>query len=59
MNRLTEYDIWTDSDGRARATLSTKVFVDDSDAPYGYEKHQVRLDASSKRSAMNMFRKLR
>lgn len=51
-----EYDIWSAADKRITSTVSTKAFVDDSDAPYSFEKHEIRVIANSKKDAIKQFR---
>lgn len=55
---MNEFDVWTDDSGNITATEVTARFVDDSDAPYGYCHHAMRLSALSKRSAMAKYRAL-
>lgn len=54
-----ECDVWTDDDGHVTATRAITAFVDDSDAPYGYCRHGIRVNVSSKRDAMTLYRSLR
>lgn len=46
------YDIWTDYDGHRTARPATAPFVTDADAPYGFYKHEVRVDAANAREAL-------
>lgn len=56
---MIEFDVWTDYDGNVTATEAVSKFVDDSDAPYGYCRHAIRLNAPSKRNAMAQYRALK
>jgi hypothetical protein len=53
-----EWDVWTDDDGRVTATIAIAAFVDDSDAPYSFCRHAIRIAATGKRDAMAAYRKL-
>ena len=54
-----EFDVWASSDGRIIATPATKQFVDDTDAPYTYHRHELRVTASSRRDAVARYNALR
>jgi hypothetical protein len=54
-----EFDVWTDEDGNVTATKAVARFLDDSDAPYCYCRHAIRLDAANKRSAIAQYRALK
>ncbi|CND62176.1 hypothetical protein DVQ33_22440 [Yersinia enterocolitica] len=53
-----DFDVWSDAYGKLTATVSDKKHVDDTDAPYGYDRHQIRLAAVSRRDAMKQFREI-
>lgn len=54
-----EFDIWSDVDGKLTAQVAKKEYVYDSDAPYGYSNHEVRVTAFNRREALSKFRKMR
>lgn len=58
MESVTEFDVWTSDDGAIKATPACTQFVQDSDAPYGYSNHQIRLNADTAKSAIREYRKL-
>jgi hypothetical protein len=51
-----QFDVWRDLHGRVIACPVTKTFVDDRDAPYGYHTHEIRIIASSRRTALSAYR---
>ncbi len=51
-----QYDIWSNDDGGITATPAEIPVVTDGDAPYGYDKHEWRVGAESKRQAMKLYR---
>ena len=53
-----EFDIWLSDDGNVTSAAAVKPIVDDNDAPYGFHRHAIRLSASSRRDALNQYRKL-
>lgn len=53
-----EFDVWTDDDGHMTATRAESQFVYDLDAPYGYSRHQIRVVATGRRSAMVQCRRI-
>ncbi|WP_394222525.1 hypothetical protein [Alteromonas gracilis] len=53
------FDVWSNADGNVAAVLATKQFVDDQDAPYGFERHEIRIDAPNKRAALKGYREER
>jgi len=55
---MIEYDIWSNTDGKRTVEASNKKLVDDSDAPYGFSKHEVRVTAPSARDALKQFHAL-
>lgn len=46
-----EFDVWGNGDGKVKAAPATKRFVDDGDAPYGFDRHLLRVSAVSARAA--------
>lgn len=55
----TEYDVWSDAEGRIVATVANRTFVDDGDAPYGFSRHEIRVSATSRREAIALYRAAR
>ncbi|MCG7545409.1 hypothetical protein MHM93_14605 [Pseudoalteromonas sp. MM17-2] len=53
----TEYDVWSDNDGRLKSEVARKLFVDDMDAPYPFQKHEIRVTAKNGNDAIKQFRK--
>ncbi len=53
-----DFDVWSNADGKLTATVVNMQFVDDSDAPYGYSKHEVRLTAKNARFAVAKYREI-
>lgn len=51
-----EFDVWGNGDGRISATPAVVRFVDDEDAPYGFERHLVRVTATCARAAVAAYR---
>jgi hypothetical protein len=51
-----EYDVWSNSDGRIKSTVASKDFVDDSDAPYLFTTHEIRVNAESAKDAVKQYR---
>jgi hypothetical protein len=51
-----EFDVWGNGDGVIKATAATKTFVDDGDAPYGFDRHLLRVTAASARAAQAIYR---
>jgi hypothetical protein len=51
------YDVWKSADGRMCARPAEKAFVDDSDAPYGFDKHEVRVEAKNRSDALRKAKK--
>lgn len=51
-----EYDVWSDADGRIKSTIANKATVDDSDAPYSFCKHEIRVSAANRKDAIKQFR---
>lgn len=58
MSLSSEFDIWSSADGSITARKSTKAIVDDSDAPYGFDKHEVRVTSDSAKLALSKYYKL-
>ena len=54
-----DFDFWTNADGKFCCTEAKKEFADDSDAPYGFDKHDVRMSANSKEKAMSFYRAIK
>ena len=52
-----EFDVWSNDDRELTATKVTEAIVSDSNAPYGYSKHEWRVKATTKRKALSLFRK--
>ena len=50
-----EYDIWGDSNGHICALPACMPFVDDADAPYGYDRHLIRICSSNRRDAIRAY----
>ena len=53
------FDVWSNADGKVVAEQAKKQFVDDTDAPYGFERHEIRIDAPNKRAALKGYREER
>ena len=51
-----EYDVWSNADARIKSTVANKAFVDDSDAPYSFSKHEIRVNATSGKEAIKQYR---
>ena len=51
-----EFDVWSSTDGRLKVTAATAEFVDNSDAPYSFDVHEIRVEATNKREALKVFR---
>lgn len=51
-----EFDVWGNGEGLVKATPAIKRFVDDSDAPYGFDRHLLRVNAVSARAAKAAYR---
>jgi hypothetical protein len=54
--RKAVFDVWGDSYGRIMSAPAKLIFVDDSDAPYGYCRHLQRVGASNRREALAIYR---
>lgn len=53
---VSEFDVWSSDDGRIKSTIASKPFVDDSDAPYSFSRHEIRVIATNRKEAVNQFR---
>ncbi|GHG07817.1 hypothetical protein [Thalassotalea marina] len=51
-----EYDVWSDGDGRLKSEVAQQLFVDDKDAPYPYQKHEIRVTAKDGNDAIKQLR---
>ena len=40
-----EFDVWSNADRKLVATPVEAKFVDNSNAPYGFEMHEIRIEA--------------
>lgn len=53
---LKEFDVWSNHHGKITCRLALKDFVDDTDAPYTFHKHELRIAAASKKDAIAAYR---
>lgn len=51
-----EFDVWSSADGRLTSRLSTKAFVDNADAPYSFDTHEIRVSAINRKDAIRQYR---
>jgi hypothetical protein len=54
-----DFDFWTNAYGKFCCVEAVKKFVDNSDAPYGFDKHDIRISANSKEKAMLFYRAIK
>ena len=50
------FDIWGNHDGKIIAREAEKPFVTDADAPYTFHKHEMRVEAVTRRETLAKYR---
>ncbi|EJD3148806.1 hypothetical protein M1V18_004379 [Salmonella enterica] len=56
---ITDYDVWGDDSGHFTVRKATKPIVYDSDSPYPYTRHLMRVESQTRKQAMQIFRAAR
>jgi len=54
-----EFDVWSNANGALTATTCTHRFADDETPPYGFDTHELRVDAPNARIALATYRRER
>lgn len=54
---LKAYDVWKNHDGQYKAELAKQAIVDDRDAPYGFQIHEIRVLARDGNDAIRKAKK--